>query len=59
ISSWTLARGNKEAVRQEVLSSLETAKKYGGTIVGVSNYILSETPPENTDILLETIEKER
>ncbi|MFH2068198.1 MAG: uroporphyrinogen decarboxylase family protein [Candidatus Omnitrophota bacterium] len=59
ISSWTLARGTKETVRQEVLSCLETAKKYGGIIAGVSNYILAETPPENMDTLLETIEKER
>lgn len=59
ISSWTLARGKKEDVREEALSCLEAAKKYGGIIVGVSNYILSETPQENIDIMLDILDKKR
>lgn len=55
ISSWTLSQGNREEVKEEVLSCLETAKKYGGIIVGLSNYALPETPPENIDIMLELL----
>lgn len=59
ISSWTLSRGSKEDVKKEVLSCIETAKKYKGIIVGVSNYILPETPIENVEIMLSLLEKNR
>jgi Uroporphyrinogen decarboxylase (URO-D) len=59
ISSWTLSQGSREDVENEALGCLEDAKKYGGIIVGISNYFQPETPYENVDILLETIEKNR
>lgn len=59
ISSWTLAKGTKEDVKNEVLSCFEIAKKYNGIIVGISNSIVPDTPIENIDIMLETIEKEK
>ena len=59
ISSWTLSRGNKEDVKREVLFCIETAKKYEGIIVGVSNYILPETPVENVEEMLNLLKEER
>jgi len=59
ISSWTLSQGSPEDVKGEVISCIEIAKKYGGVIVGVSNYLLPETPTENIDILLETLTNNR
>jgi len=59
ISSWTLGRGNKEDVKKEVIECFEIARKYSGIIVGVSNSIVPETPPENIDVLIKTIEDER
>ncbi len=59
ISSWTLSQRTKEDVRNEVLSCLEVAKKYSGVIVGLSNYIQPETPHENIDVLIETLEANR
>lgn len=56
ISSWTLSQSSKEAVKEEVLSCLSAAKKHNGIIVGISNYILPETPSENVDIMLELLD---
>lgn len=55
ISSWSLSQGSAEDVKKEVLSCLETAKKYCGIIVGLSNYALPETPLENIDMMLELL----
>jgi len=59
ISSWTLSQGTREDVKREVLSCLEVAKKYSGVIVGVSNYILPETPYENVEVMLDVLDEER
>ena len=52
ISSRTLHRGTPEDVTAEARSCLEEADRSGGIIVGVSNYVMPETPPENIDALL-------
>lgn len=59
ISSWTLSQGNGEDVRKEVLSCIEAAKKYGGIIAGISNYVLPETPPENIDVMLDVLKNQQ
>jgi len=59
ISSWTLSQGSVEDVKKEVLSCIKTASKYGGIIVGLSNYALPETPPENIDTMLEILRDNR
>lgn len=55
ISSWTLSQGSGVDVKREVLSCLEIARKLGGIIVGISNYILPDTPEENIKIMLEEL----
>jgi hypothetical protein len=59
ISTWTMSQGTREDVKKEIMDSLETARKYSGIIVGVSNYPLPETPVENMEVLLETLKKHR
>ncbi len=59
ISSHTLHLGTKEEVIEEVLSCIEVAEKYGGVIIGASNYIMPGTPEENIWAMLETIRKYR
>lgn len=59
ISSHTLHLGTKEQVIEEVISCIDTAKEYGGIIVGASNYIMPKTPPENIWAMLETMRKYR
>ena len=57
ISSITLHQGSKEDVYKETMHNLETAKKLGSIIVGVSNAIVPETPIGNVEMMLETIRK--
>ncbi|MFA5858563.1 MAG: uroporphyrinogen decarboxylase family protein [Elusimicrobiota bacterium] len=59
ISSWTLSQGSKEDVITETRVCIDAAKKYNGIILGVSNQVLCDTPSENIDALLETIENYR
>jgi len=59
ISSWTLSQGSQEDVRKECLSCLEVARKYNGIIVGCSNTIVPETPRENVEIMMETLNENR
>ena len=59
ISSWTLSLGSEEDVRAEVKSCFDAARKYSGIIVGISNFVLPETPLKNLDMMLATIEEER
>jgi hypothetical protein len=58
ISSHTLHRGTKEEVLRETRECLGSARS-GGVIVGVSNYVLPGTPPENILAMLRAIEDER
>ncbi len=59
ISSWTLSQTSQEDVKEECLYCLEVAKKYSGVIVGCSNMIVSETPYENVEVMIETLNKNR
>lgn len=55
ISSHTLHLSTKAEVIAETLSCLEEAKRCGGVIVGVSNYMLPGTPEGNLRAMMETI----
>ena len=59
ISSWMLSQGSKEDVKKEILSCIETAKKYKRVVIGISNYVLPETPLENVELMLEILSSER
>jgi len=59
ISSHTLHTGTKKDVIRETMSCLDEARRSGGIIVGVSNYILSGTPEENLWAMIETIREHR
>lgn len=59
ISSHTLHMGTKYDVIEETRDCLQAAKELGGIIVGVSNLIVCQTPPENFFAMLETIRSER
>jgi len=59
ISSYTLHVGTKEEVRKETISCIETAKRYKGIIVGVSNYIVPGTPLNNIMAMLEALKNYR
>ena len=59
IASQTLHRGTRDQVIAETLEALEAAHELGGIIVGVSNYPLPGTPPENIIAMLETIRDNR
>lgn len=57
ISSRVLHMGTPEDVEREVRECLEEARQTNKVITGCSNMILSETPPENIDALLNAIAK--
>ena len=59
ISSRTLHTGTPDEVRAETLDCLETARELGGIVVGLSNYAVPGTPPENLEAMLRTIEDRR
>ncbi len=59
ISSHTLHTGSKVEVVEETLDCIETAKEFGGIIIGCSNYIVPQTPIENVLAMVETIRKYR
>lgn len=59
ISSYTLHRGSKAQVAAETLACIEEAKRSGGIIVGCSNQIVAQSPPENTLTMIEVIQKHR
>jgi hypothetical protein len=56
ISSHTLHLGTRDDVVREVTEAINAAKRYGRTIVGVSNYLVPGTPIENVTAMLETIQ---
>lgn len=57
LSSWTLSTGSVNDVENEVRSCMEMAGKYGGIVVGASNYVMPETPHENIDAMLNLLSK--
>ncbi|KPJ58481.1 MAG: hypothetical protein AMS15_08325 [Planctomycetes bacterium DG_23] len=59
ISSHTVHMGTKEEVIAEARSALEEARRSGRIIVGVSNFLVPDTPVENVTSLLETIREYR
>ncbi|MEW6357176.1 MAG: uroporphyrinogen decarboxylase family protein [Planctomycetota bacterium] len=59
ISSGVLHRGSKEDVVKETMYCLQVAKEKGSCIVGCSNQIVSQTPPENFWAMIETIQNNR
>jgi hypothetical protein len=59
MSSHTLHTGTAEQVAAEALSCIEAAERYGGIIVGLSNYAMPGTPPGNLQAMVETIERNR
>lgn len=59
ISSHTLHCGTEEQVIEEVLSSIDVAKRFGRIIVGASNYLMVGTPKENIIAMLDTIKRNR
>ena len=59
IASFTLHRGTKDDVIRETMDCLDAAKEFGGCVVGCSNQIISQTPPENLWAMIETIRENR
>ncbi|NOZ21609.1 MAG: hypothetical protein GXP25_11055 [Planctomycetes bacterium] len=59
ISSGILHRGTKEKVIAETMACLDVAREKGSCIVGCSNQIVSQTPPENFWAMIETIQNNR
>ncbi|MCZ7646149.1 MAG: uroporphyrinogen decarboxylase family protein [Planctomycetota bacterium] len=55
ISSRTLHLGTVEEVAAETRNVLEEARELGGVIVGVSNQVVPQSPPENLLAMLETL----
>jgi len=59
LASRTVHLGTPDEVKAESLDALEAAKELGGVIVGLSNYPLPGTPPENLFTMLETLAENR
>lgn len=59
LSSHTLHKGTPQEVADEVASCIETARRHGGIMVGLSNYALPGTPPENVQAMLDAVERLR
>jgi hypothetical protein len=59
IASRTLHCGTRQQVIDETRETIETARELGHILVGCSNQIVTETPPENMWAMLETIRRYR
>ena len=59
ISSHTLHRGMLEEVIAETREAMQVAEELGSIIVGCSNQIVAQTPPENIEAMAETIDRYR
>ncbi|MEN6304556.1 MAG: uroporphyrinogen decarboxylase family protein [Armatimonadia bacterium] len=59
INSATLHRGSVEEVRVETLTALEAAQAHTSIVVGCSNQIVVGTPPENIEVMLNTLREHR
>jgi len=59
ISSHTMHTGTPAEVEAETRACLEEARKTGRVLAGCSNIVVSETPDENVDALLNTISRYR
>ena len=56
INSQTLHIGSRDEVVAETRSAMEVAKELGSILVGSSNQIVAQTPAENIEAMVETIE---
>jgi len=59
INSKTVHLGPVEAIREEVRYAMDTAKEYGGMIVGCSNQLVVDTPAEHVHVMMEEIHRLR
>jgi len=59
ISSHTLHLGTRDDVVRETEEALAEAKRYGRTVVGVSNSLVPGTPIGNVEAMLETVRELR
>jgi len=59
ISSHTLHLGAREEIVREVEEAVGEAKRFGRTVVGISNYFVPGTPVSNVELVLETIRRLR
>ncbi len=59
IASQTLHLGARDEVVAQTLDALEAARELGSIIVGLSNYPLPGTPPENILAMIETVRDNR
>lgn len=55
ISSHTLHLGSKDDIMREVTEAIEAGRRYGRTIVGISNALVPGTPIENAVTMIETV----
>lgn len=59
VASATLHLGSKDVVIAETRDALAAAKECGGILVGCSNQVVAETPPENLFAMLDVLRDER
>ena len=59
ISSHTVHLGRREEVIEEAEEAIAEGKRFGRVVVGISNYLVPGTPPENVLAMLETIDAQR
>lgn len=59
INSETLHLGTVEEVRVETLTALEAAQEHTSMVIGCSNQIVAGTPPQNIEVMLETMREHR
>jgi len=59
IASKTMHLGTKDDIRREAEAALSAAKQYGRIVVGVSNQVISHTPPGNFVFLMDYLRDNR
>ncbi len=59
ISSHTVHLGTRDEIISEVESVMAQARRIRGVIVGISNYIVPGTPPENVRAVIDTVARLR
>ena len=59
INSYTLHLGAREEVIAETRLAIEAALECGSILVGCSNYPVPQTPAENIEAMVETIDEYR
>jgi uroporphyrinogen-III decarboxylase len=59
INSETLHIGTVDEVREQTLTALQASQEFTSIVVGCSNQIVIGTPPENIEVMLETMREHR